>query len=319
MGPNLRGHEGSVIPEQSSADAIRVTEQEMASMSEGRFKRNATSFLSPSSKRVRVEGTTDATANQQPLGHHQQIPVEMKGGRSTPIWISGGGPEISDSLRALPYQHPTTQRASSMIMNGERNKTTTRARSAGQPGGYIDFLRNILPVNDLQQGSGAYENLGFAGARSLQDFSASPAAEKTSNTLRELPLAVLVPTDSSNSDWKWKIALELPETTRLTLHKMFYGAINDQRKRQRWQKYNRTENDCILTYVIGRGSNHSTWDPEHRACKVCVKARRPCAQLVLHEGELRVGIYPLPDQGGNIPPWTEISRYVMGSTPSSSL
>ncbi|KAF2655415.1 hypothetical protein K491DRAFT_747115 [Lophiostoma macrostomum CBS 122681] len=107
--------------------------------------------------------------------------------------------------------------------------------------------------------------------RTFQSITSSPSGEQSSTGPKILPVAVLVPPDMATAEWTWKSASELPERTRLSLHTKFYGALNDEKKRKRWLTYTVSEQDCILTYVIGRGGNHSIWEPEHRACKVCRK------------------------------------------------
>lgn len=63
------------------------------------------------------------------------------------------------------------------------------------------------------------------------------------------------------------------------------------------QRVNNTSGQyCVQCNVISHAKNLCDLQNGNRACSKCIKSRRPCAKLVVHDGETNIGWLPLPEQ-----------------------
>ncbi|KAJ4344551.1 uncharacterized protein N0V89_012295 [Didymosphaeria variabile] len=102
------------------------------------------------------------------------------------------------------------------------------------------------------------------------------------------PVAIPKVDSDGTFSWKTDISAQLGTELETAFHAHFMG---DRKKEKRWASYEPGNTDCVLTHVIGRGGNHSSFSQPFTACDKCSRAERPCVFLV-NQGERTVlGFY----------------------------
>jgi hypothetical protein len=109
----------------------------------------------------------------------------------------------------------------------------------------------------------------------------------------------------------WRDPMKMPTALVEQLEREFYATINSKEKTRVWGKYEATEKNCILTYVIGKGANSSDFAAPFRACNLCTKGRRLCAKLVtLGDGLVALGFHPLLSKEKQSEEWKDLEYYI---------
>jgi len=123
--------------------------------------------------------------------------------------------------------------------------------------------------------------------------------------------ATSVPYERSRETPRWRTSDEMDRTLGTQLLYELYSRINDQQKSKRWKAYPAGDRSCILTDVIGRGKNPSTWAKIKRACDRCIKAKRPCVTIETLEGVETLCFHALPSADrGAVADWRDLGCYV---------
>jgi hypothetical protein len=126
---------------------------------------------------------------------------------------------------------------------------------------------------------------------------------------RHIPhITVRIQRDGKSS---WREPSEMSPALSKKLEEEFYSVINSGEKVRLWGKYQALEQDCVLTYVIGRGANSSEFTAPFRACSLCRRRGRLCAKLVVTEdGVSALGFYPLPSKDRKTNDWEDLAFYL---------
>jgi hypothetical protein len=104
---------------------------------------------------------------------------------------------------------------------------------------------------------------------------------------------------------------EMSQALSKKLAEEFYSTINSGEKVRLWAKYPALEENCVLTYVIGRGADSLEFTAPLRACNMCQKRGRLCTRLIVTMGgSTALGFYTLSSKDRTTNNWQDLAFYL---------
>jgi hypothetical protein len=223
---------------------------------------------------------------------------------------------IRQEMDGIPVRSMSVQPQGQVLPSGSRNSSLPGTPHVAHG---VHRIRASLPPAMLGDGNDAIaatettrprrsNRSATPAAASPSSSNASGVQEKSAQKRHIQHVTVPIQIDGKTT---WRKPSDMPPALVDALESAFYSTINTVEKVRLWGKYQASDENCALTYIIGRGSNGSAFASPFRACNLCTKRGRLCAKLVVTaDGEEALGFHPLSSKDRATINWKELAFYV---------